>query len=67
MSHTVILPKLWDDCPSWWHNLYNRTGTMKAALAEYNAHLVGFNESAPDTRIVFDTEQDYVMFLLRWA
>ena len=67
MSVTVILPKHWDDCPSWWHNLVNRDGTMKAALAEYNAHSIGFNEPAPDLLVVFGTEQDYAAFLLRWS
>lgn len=67
MSVTVIIPKHWRDCPSWWYNLVNRTGTMEAALAEYNAYAIGFNDPAPDTRIVFGTEQDYTMFLLRWA
>lgn len=68
MSHTVILPKLWDDCPSWWHNLASKAYyDIQAALAEYNAHYIGFDNPAPDTRIVFGTEQDYTMFLLRWA
>ena len=64
---TIILPKLWDECPSWWFNLVRRSGTMEAALAEYNARAIGFNEPAPDTRVVFDTEQDYTAFLLRWS
>ena len=67
MSVTVILPKAWRDCPSWWYNLVNRSGTMKAALAEYNAYCIGFNEPAPDMQVVFGTEQDYAAFLLRWS
>lgn len=57
----------------WWQNFWERDPThyselsnLRIALAPYNCRYV--NEMWPrNPYIEFDTEEDYVMFVLRWS
>ena len=62
------------DCAKqpWWRKLwmndpyhYSQIDACNAALKKYNARIT--NESHLHSHLVFDTEQDYVMFVLRWS
>lgn len=57
----------------WWRNFwdcdpthYSELNNLRKALEPYNCRYV--NEMWPrNPYIEFDTEQDYVMFVLRWS
>ena len=56
----------------WWHNFYNNDPhkfsllkDINTALKKYNAHIN--NESHLHGHLVFETEQDYVLFVMRWS
>ena len=62
------------DCAKqpWWQNFWMRDPykfaevvVVNAALKEYNARIT--NSSHIYGELEFDTEQDYVMFVLRWS
>ena len=61
----VALPVLFVDCPMWWQNLVRQHGIpvlVEAVFAEYDATV-----NWELTRLIFNTEEQYLMFLLRWS
>jgi hypothetical protein len=68
--YTEPLPHLWDECPSWWHNIvdYNHGVLgLNKLLTEYGAFCHGIDTPALSTFVEFQTEEDFTMFLLRWS
>ena len=58
----------------WWRNFwqqdpafYSELNNLQIALAKYNCRYVNFYKTGRGSYLEFDTEQDYVMFILRWS
>lgn len=69
MEYRITLPKNFEDCPIWWKNIVQERGVfgVKAVLLKHDAYAVGIYEPAPKTTVVFPSEQDFTLFLLRWS
>ena len=69
MEYRITLPKEYADCPKWWRDILWDHGVyaVETILIPYKAYVMGITEWAPETVVVFPSEQAYTMFLLKWS
>ena len=58
----------------WWENFLNQRengwdsfADLDSELAKYNARFVRYIETDASNQVEFGTEEDMLMFLMRWA
>jgi len=65
MTYPMVIPKWWSrDCPHWWWSMFNHCtiGHVAEIFRQHNATII--LAANGDIELVWDSEQDYVIFLL---
>lgn len=72
-DNVVQLGPYWEDCPMWWRNYVidtrNKVDTKEYIYSrlkeEYDAH--SYNIDADNRKIVFNSNDDLLVFILTWS